>query len=131
MGTTATSTACPTSRRRLTWRRATAFTCTRSRPTGFATGRRPQCPSRSRFAPLQAQAQADLQRSGTRRCAAASASRQSETLVQRLQVVGEFELVALDAPEELDSPDTLGGSGLDRIERIYEAGREARVRGVE
>ena len=42
---------------------------------------------------------------------------QPEPLVQRLEPVGELELVALGAAEELDPPRALRGGRLDRVER--------------
>src|SRR5919109_5612346 len=57
--------------------------------------------------------------------------REPEAVVERLEVVAELELVALCAAEELDPGDALGGSGLDRVERVDLPRREPRERGVE
>ena len=63
--------------------------------------------------------------------ASAPGDREAEALVERLEPVGELELVALGSAEELDAPRALGRRGPDRLERRDLARRPAGERGVE
>jgi hypothetical protein len=56
---------------------------------------------------------------------------QTEAFVEGLEPVGELELVAIRAAEELDSVRTLGDCNLDRVERVEPARRIVGSRRVE
>src|SRR5439155_396826 len=54
-----------------------------------------------------------------------------EGLVQRLEAIGEDELVLLAAAEELDTRQPFGGARLEHVERIQKAGRATPELGIE
>ena len=56
---------------------------------------------------------------------------QPERVPERLEAVGELDLVALAPTEELDPLQALVARRLDRVERVDEPGRAARVGGIE
>src|SRR3954451_7084386 len=62
---------------------------------------------------------------------ATRARREADALVQRLEPVGQLDLVALSATEELDAHGALLGRSFDRVQRCDEPRREPAERRVE